>query len=391
MESIEVDVLVLGGGISGLWTLALLIEQGTPAILLEKDQLGCGQTTLSQGIIHGGTKFALKGRATTAAKALAQAPTLWQDCLKGKGILDLRNTQTLSKHHNLWLQGQFSSAIKAFVSSKVLQTDNRVLAPQEYPKALQNKTFKGQLCQLDETVIDTGSLIQDLTAQYGQFCYQLPPEYHFKQTSTGNFESLICQGEPPIELKAAHLVLTAGSGNESLLQQSAVKCSMQKRPLHMVLVKQESLPPLFVHLVGQGNKPVMSITSHRHIDGDSIWYLGGELAENGVKQNSRELIESAKQLLAKHLHWIDLKDAQWKTCRVDRAEMAQSRGKRPDSFTLKTQNNITAAWPTKLALAPLLAQEILNELPVSPAQKPAPISIPLNHAQPAQMIWDLLF
>ena len=58
---VTVDVLIIGGGIAGLWTLACLQKAGYKAVLLESQSLGHGQTRYAQGIIHGGTKYALSG------------------------------------------------------------------------------------------------------------------------------------------------------------------------------------------------------------------------------------------------------------------------------------------------------------------------------------------
>ena len=58
------DVVIVGGGIAGLWILSALRAEGYQTILLEKDALGAGQTLASQGIIHGGTKYALTGKLT---------------------------------------------------------------------------------------------------------------------------------------------------------------------------------------------------------------------------------------------------------------------------------------------------------------------------------------
>lgn len=54
MLSFDVDVVVLGGGIGGLWLLNRLRGRGYNAVLLETGELGGGQSVNSQGMIHGG-------------------------------------------------------------------------------------------------------------------------------------------------------------------------------------------------------------------------------------------------------------------------------------------------------------------------------------------------
>src|SRR5690606_14944511 len=55
---LHVDICILGGGIAGLWLNARLRQQGFSTLLIEPAALGGGQSTKSQGIIHGGTKYA---------------------------------------------------------------------------------------------------------------------------------------------------------------------------------------------------------------------------------------------------------------------------------------------------------------------------------------------
>ena len=68
---LDVDAVIVGGGIAGLWTLARLRAEGFNAVLLEDEALGAGQTRYAQGIIHGGTKYALTGKLTASSEAVS--------------------------------------------------------------------------------------------------------------------------------------------------------------------------------------------------------------------------------------------------------------------------------------------------------------------------------
>ncbi|MDF1622160.1 MAG: FAD-dependent oxidoreductase, partial [Pseudohongiella nitratireducens] len=61
MTEFDSQITIVGGGIAGLWLLNRLCLAGYDAILLDKGGLGSGQTLASQGIIHGGLKYALNG------------------------------------------------------------------------------------------------------------------------------------------------------------------------------------------------------------------------------------------------------------------------------------------------------------------------------------------
>ncbi|MDF1765148.1 MAG: FAD-dependent oxidoreductase, partial [Gammaproteobacteria bacterium] len=90
------DIVLFGGGIAGLWLLNRLRNAGYSAVLLEADSLGGAQTLASQGIIHGGLKYALGGSVTDAANAIAQLPARWRACFEGSGEIDLSGCEVLS-------------------------------------------------------------------------------------------------------------------------------------------------------------------------------------------------------------------------------------------------------------------------------------------------------
>ena len=82
---ISVDFCIIGGGISGLWLLHCLRRKGYRVILLERDGIGGIQTMATQGIIHGGVKYSLKGAGISAAtQAIAAMPARWHGMLQGK-------------------------------------------------------------------------------------------------------------------------------------------------------------------------------------------------------------------------------------------------------------------------------------------------------------------
>ncbi|MCZ6835340.1 MAG: FAD-dependent oxidoreductase, partial [Planctomycetota bacterium] len=87
---IQFDVVIFGGGATGLWMLESLIRLDYRVVLLESGDLGSGQTIASQGIIHGGLKYTLSGLFTSSAKAIREMPGIWRQCLAGESQPDLR-------------------------------------------------------------------------------------------------------------------------------------------------------------------------------------------------------------------------------------------------------------------------------------------------------------
>jgi glycerol-3-phosphate dehydrogenase len=354
-NSLSTDVLIVGGGVAGLWLNARLRQQGYSTLLVDKGALGGGQSVKSQGIIHGGTKYALTGALTGASEAIADMPRRWREALAGNGELDLSGVRLLSDAHYLWSPGTLTGNLTSFFASKAVRSRVDQVKGSELPPALQSARFKGKVYRLSELVLDVPSLIQRLAELAGAGLLAADTVEPLRESD--ELTGLIVDGRA---IRAQRVIMTAGAGNAELLSALGLaQPAMQKRPLHMVLVKAATLKPLFAHCLGGGSKPRITVTSHPAGDGQWIWYLGGDLAEaDGVARDEAAQIATAKKELAELVPWIDLSSAQWATLRIDRAEPAQSALARPDNAFLAEQGRLLVGWPTKLALSPDFADRV---------------------------------
>lgn len=356
---ISTDVLIVGAGVAGLWLNARLRRQGFSTVLVESASLGGGQSLKSQGIIHGGAKYALHGALSGASEAIADMPRRWREALDGKGELDLSGVRLLSEAHYLWSPGTIAGNLTSFFASKAVRGRVDQVKGEQLPPALQNPKFKGKVYRLAELVVDVPSLIKRLAelAEDSLLAGQkIEPLYEA--------DELIGLRVDGRDIHAQRIVLSAGGGTADLLNALGVsQPQMQRRPLHMLLVKGPTLKPLFAHCLGGGPKPRITVTTHPAADGQCVWYLGGDLAEaDGVAREPDAQIAVARKELEALLPWVDLSQAQWATLRVDRAEPAQSGLVRPDNAFLDSQHRLMVGWPTKLALAPDFADRVLSHL-----------------------------
>ena len=375
-QALSTDVLIVGGGIAGLWLNARLRQQGYATVLVENASLGGGQSLKSQGIIHGGAKYALHGALTGASEAIADMPRRWSEALDGKGELDLSGVRLLSAAHYLWSPGTLAGNLTSFFASKAVRGRVDQVKGEQLPPALQHPKFKGKVYRLAELVVDTPSLIARLAELAGD---SLLAGQRIEPLHDGN--SLVGLRVDGREIRAQRIVLSAGQGNAELLGALSVEQPKQQlRPLHMVLVKGKSLKPLYAHCLGGGPKPRITVTSHPAADGQWVWYLGGDIAEaDGVVRDEAAQIKAAQKELGDLLPWIDLSDAHWATLRVDRAEPAQSGLVRPDNAFLAEQGRLLVGWPTKLALSPDFSDRVLAALArdgIQPGNAPALPELP---------------
>lgn len=362
-RKVEADIVIIGGGIAGLWLLNRLRQQKISAILLESDVLGGGQTHKSQGIIHGGMKYAVSG-FSKAANAIADMPTVWEQCLKGVGEINLKSVPLLSSFQYLWSPQSLSGKVAGFLAGVAMRAKVDTLERDDFPDVFRTAQFNGDVYAVPEMVIDVHSLIRELVKPHQDTIFKInrirEQDIHLDESGKMTSLDIYTHGTEALEVKAQQFVFTAGAGNEVLFNKLKLKTiATQRRPLHMVYVKFPHNYSLFAHCLSMSSTPRITITTHKAKDGRTVWYLGGSLSESGVERDTEAQIKVAKDELSSLFPWLDFSAAEFGTCRVDRAEPLQANGGRPDSCSARVLQNMIVAWPTKLALAPKLAEDIL--------------------------------
>lgn len=394
MNTLKLDLVIIGGGIAGLWTLNRAVKAGLNAVLFEKDLLGGGQSVRSQGIIHGGTKYALSGVLTQASNTIKEMPQRWRDCLKGSGELDLTTVNILSDAHYMWSKGSLGSRMTTFFATKAFSGRVEEVSANNRPQVFQNKQFKGSLYRLNELVLDVPSVIDALRAPIEDRIFKVDIlDAHIEKQE--DIVQSITLPDYNLRIEPNDILITSGEGFEALTSRLKIKQpEMQKRPLHMVMVKHNLNLPIFAHCIGAGSKPVATITTHPCSDGQQIWYLGGNVAETGLERSPKEQITFAQKELSTLLPWVDLTKAQWSSFNINRAEPKQSSLVRPDAAFAQKVGNCIVAWPTKLALSPDLADQVLPLCsPLLNAETSQTLELlqPLPKPETALPVWETSF
>jgi len=394
--SIQADVAIIGGGIAGLWLLNRLRQAGYSALLIEKDALGGHQTIASQGMVHGGLKYALSGALSGESEAIKQMPEVWRQCLQGSGEIDLRDTTILSDDFVLWSAGSVGSRLVSFFASKSLRGRVEALSPPDYPSVFRQAPYKGKIYRLVDVVLDVPSLIANLAAPHRDVIIKAGPLQW--QREEDRVAALLT--DDGLRIEAQRYVVTAGEGAGAILSALDIDTpQMQLRPLHQVIVKHDLPHELYGHCIGAQTSasPRLTVSTHPCRDGKKVWYLGGDLATEGIDLSAEQLIDRAKQELAAIFPWLQWNGAQWATLYLNRAEPKQEKLIKPDrafAGVADNQQNVIIAWPTKLSLAPDLAKQVSellrNQVQPSPLQGAEQLR---QCAKPAVAVspWDYLF
>jgi len=394
-ETLKTDALIIGGGVAGLWLLNRLRNAGYSAWLLEQDQLGTGQSIASQGIIHSGLKYVSDGTLNKAAASIADMPTRWRQCLDGNGEVDLQSCRVLSEQFYMLPGNSLRARLLSFLGSKALASKTASLPAKDYPDLFRNHV-NGPLYRIADFVLDVPSLLATLCANHTDAVFSIDwQQAHLDKDPQGKITGLQFNDGPRIE--ASHYVFCCGGGTTSLLQDLDLPdVPMQRRPLQQVMVRHQTSDPAFVHCVSSrvDLTPELTITTHTNNQGQPVWYLGGRLAEDGVGMAPDRLIDSARSKLEKLFPWCDFSKAQWATLDIDRAEARQPDGRRPENASMITRDNLAVCWPTKLTMAPALADRVLSYIesngtkPGGNTASPAPTFLSRPHV--AATPWENL-
>lgn len=359
--TVALDVLVLGGGAAGLWTLDVLSARGLRVLLVETKSLGSGQTISSQGIIHGGLKYTLQGLLTRSAANIRAMPQVWEECLAGERVPNLSRVRMRSDFCYLWRTETLSSRLGMLGASFGLHVTPDLLPAEERPAVLAN--CPGTVATLAEPVISPKSFLEVLRERNLPRLLQAEPEgVGLSVTNSGTVAEVrvACHGNH-VTLRPRLVILTAGAGNRPILERlGRTTPQMQLRPLHMVMARGD-LPVINGHCV-DGSKTRVTLTSERLDDNSVVWQIGGQIGEEGVSMSPEDLIAHTRSELEEVMPGLDLSGAEWATYWIDRAEGLTAGGRRPDDIQITRDGNILTCWPTKLALVPELARNIIQQI-----------------------------
>jgi len=385
------DAIILGGGIAGLWTLARLRHEGFAAALLESRALGSGQTLWSQGIIHGGIKYALTGQASAASRAIADMPAIWADCLAGKGSgpgagIDLSAVTPLAREQHLWTTPGIASRLAGIGARAAIRTAVEHLPRDRWPPAFALAPRGIDLYRVAEPVLPGPALVHALATPHAGAIGLIRQATAITHDAHGVTIDCLAPDGSPRRFASRLLICLAGAGNADLARLAGFPSAdrlMQRRPLHMLYARAPKPadprdpntpgphPRLFGHCLAASTLPRLTITTIDEPDA-RVYYLGGAIAESGVARDEPAQLDAARAELAACAPWIDQSALAWGAGRIDRAEGLTPAGTRPDEPVLHRHGPVLLGWPTKLAFAPALAQRVLDALREGSPALPAP-------------------
>lgn len=349
--------IIVGSGIAALWCANHLQSLGHDVVVLEKQQIGCGQTIFSQGMIHGGAKYSLDGQLSKSTISISDMPHIWRNALDGIGYVDLSNSVKITDFQFLWSSANAASKLLSFFGSKVMSSKMKSITPSDHDLFSSDK-FKGSLFKLNEPVVDVQTVLENLANNLDNSILNL--EVKKIEFRSDNSVDVVTNKDV---INCDEVVLAAGEGNEKILQNSNINLfPMQLRPLAMGAVYlNNKIPDIFGHHLGVSSRPSLTISTH-YVNGDQVLYVGGDISESGVFLSDSEQKIKIKDSIKSALYWLDFDIKDIKILRINRAEARNHNLIKPDTFFCEKYKKAIICWPTKLAFAPLLSESVITKI-----------------------------
>ncbi|HTA15836.1 MAG TPA: FAD-dependent oxidoreductase [Solirubrobacteraceae bacterium] len=236
---VDVDVLIIGGGAQGLWVLNDLTKRHYRTVLLERGELGGGQTCHSHGLIHRGHYY----DDVDMMIVLNAAAQFWEAFVDERGISRLNPSRalagfgpgtTVSRHTYFW-----KTAGLHFDPCPAL------------PPVLEGSRVR-HLFETEEFSLDPSEIIAGFAADLDHATYKLQSSDDALEfvTNGNSIERVQAKLEgQQVEFAPKYLVMCAGVGNYGLLAKlgrdvnpgGSIPVQAQRKN-HMMVLRGDNLP-----------------------------------------------------------------------------------------------------------------------------------------------------
>ena len=253
-----------------------------------------GQTLASQGMIHGGLKYALTGLLSNESEAIAEMPFRWRNCLHSKRQrLICVALKILS--NNYYMYSSKIGKLASFFASKALRGRIEKVAHDDKPEVFNQ--FKGLLYKLNDLVLNTESLLRELLSGLEDRVFKLEcSDKTVKKIDRGYQLNL-----SDTKIETDTLINCSGNGTQSLLETLNIsEFNIQNRPLKQIIVDAPQDLNMFAHCLTNLSSTEPQNDHHNPPEKEKIWYIGGRLATEGAHLSDDVLIQKAKAEL-KHM------------------------------------------------------------------------------------------
>lgn len=382
MKGVKTDVLIIGGGIVGLWLLNDLRQRGYSALLVERKELGGGQTCHSHVYIHQGHLY--REGQVGLINHLHEVNEIWRSWVSERRSLressasffGFQNPADAQQKEYLWkLAGlQFERVSRA-----------------NFPEALKGGSASAVL-KSPEVSLNGTSLVRELSRPVLPFIGRIDRIEEIRTNAGVVLEVVAFVQGKRLSVQPKSLVLAAGAANQSLLNLASgghgdvwgvVAGAQQVRKAHMLVVEgqHEVLTPL----TGVFQPGGLFLVSRRRAK-STVWVVSDDrspflsFVEDWLEYDSRQWLPRVCELLRELAprHFKHPERLMWGVYDAPKAEGRSTTASLPSEGRIERFRfrNLWAIWPSKLTLAPTVSaqarKEIEEEVGRPSGARPAP-------------------
>jgi glycine/D-amino acid oxidase-like deaminating enzyme len=385
-DALDVDVLIIGGGIMGLWLAKELDDKGYRFALLERKELGGEQTCHSHVYIHQGHIYN-KHQIALAARLKSVTGT-WQAWLRKRSHLMLSKASYFGFRNEADFEAK-----RAIWADPLLCLDFKEVPTSSWPEALEASANRPSavkiLVSTPEQCLDGNLLVKELQSDaVGNCTFRVDSVDQIRIDPDG--VETVARGPDgrALRVRSSFLVFAAGAGNGPLLEEafpetvSGGKKVQQIRKAHMLVIRgakhdlprlngvfgsfnglfivSRELPDENVWLVSDKRSPAIK-TAEDSTRYDRCWWASSAIAH--LEELSPAVFEKAGRF-------------RWGIYEAPKAE-GFSLGEQPEGERIiRVNQRAWAVWPTKLTLAPRASDTLMAEMKFdgASARKNAPMN-----------------
>ncbi len=382
---LNLDVLILGGGIMGLWLAHELHEGNHRFALLERNELGGDQTCHSHVYLHQGYIYNELGLAARLRSVTAK----WKEWLRprphlvrsGVSYFGFRSPADYEDKRALW-------------DDPALALQCQPIAKSEWPLALAPSTVRSSgvrvLVSTPEQSLDGHLLVKELAGEFPDSIFRIDGLDRIEVTPAGVVGIARNASCGDLRFRARYLILAGGAGNWPLIARffpdefAGRACPQQIRKANMLVLrgKKSDLPPVTGVFGSFGGLFIVS----RELGSENAWlvsdYRSPLAGEDGVGDSYGPT--QWVPAVIEYLH--DLAPAvmdrasklRWGIYEAPKAEGAAD-GKLPEEERITAvARGAWAVWPTKLTLAPQASEVLLRNMDLKRGATPTRVRPVVN-------------
>jgi glycine/D-amino acid oxidase-like deaminating enzyme len=385
--ALEVDVVVVGGGVQGLWLLADLTDKGYSAVLLERARPGFGQTGHSHVFIHEGHIYAYGNKepeqvVVQRIQSVQKAHGLWKDALQPGGRL--ASLAPIKSDFYIGLRDKN----KATDFEKACRLTSMTCDPVKASPGFGVMDGLERLYRSEGFCLDSKALLAGLMGHggLGQRAGRCT-EIRVDSYDAGRFGlSVKCDSGIPLDVRARSLVLSAGAGNEKLLAQlydsvgappdaNAAKQQTVKTFMLVLRHKDDSMRPTHGMFPDSGG---IFLVSRKDPSGRTVWLIGDRQRERVSHPGEITAFDAATWLQKFRMELDKLfpylpsnrDEYEWGIYEATKAEPHTVGGRFKDGGAFPGQYHVHKhpaaplwlTWPSLLTFAPSAAERIAADV-----------------------------